>query len=231
VPANHVGGLVPASLPGISSEDGHTRRPVTPQVGWEYGSGVRAEVYFSVDVEADGPIPGPYSMLSIGVAVAGSWDPTAGPFAPAKPDAETFYRELRPISDDFVPEALAVSGLDRDRLAQEGADPVAAMHDLTSWVTARSGEARPVVVAYPAVYDWLFLYWYLVRFTGHCVFGHSGCLDMKTMYATKAGVPLGKAHKRAMPRQLLSTRRHTHHALDDAIEQADLFVNLMSWRS
>jgi hypothetical protein len=30
---------------------------------------MRPDVYFSVDVEADGPIPGPYSMLSVGVAV------------------------------------------------------------------------------------------------------------------------------------------------------------------
>jgi hypothetical protein len=85
------------------------------------------------------------------------------------------------------------------------------------------------VVAYPAVFDRLFLYWYLIRFTGHSVFGHSGCLDLKTMYATKAGVPVGRAVKRHMPAQLLSKRRHTHHTLDDALEQAELFVNLMPW--
>src|SRR6266508_1156457 len=64
------------------------------------------ELYVAVDVEADGPIPGPYSMISLGMAVAG------------RPDL-TFYTELRPISDDFVPQALAVSGLDRDRLLRE----------------------------------------------------------------------------------------------------------------
>jgi hypothetical protein len=185
-----------------------------------------AEMYFSVDVEADGPIPGPYSMISVGVAVAGTRDPA---FSPAKPDALTFYRELRPISDAFVPEALAVSGLDRERLVREGTDPATAMHELSDWVDQCRGEARPVAVAYPAVFDWLFLYWYLVRFTGGSVFGHSGCLDLKTMYAIKADVPLGLAHKRAMPRRLLSKRRHTHHALDDAIEQADLFTNLTMW--
>lgn len=30
----------------------------------------RKEIYISVDVEADGPIPGPYSLNSIGAAVA-----------------------------------------------------------------------------------------------------------------------------------------------------------------
>jgi hypothetical protein len=195
-----------------------------------------AETYFSVDVEADGPIPGPYSMISVGVAVAGrrgAVPPPGGParpdFAPASLGEQTFYRELRPISDDFVPEPLAVSGLDRERLVRDGADPATAMRELSAWVRECSGGARPVVVAYPAVYDWLFLYWYLVRFTGHSVFGHSGCLDLKTMYATKAGVPLGQAVKRAMPPHLHSTRRHTHHALDDALEQAELFTNLMAW--
>lgn len=32
------------------------------------------DVYFSVDVETDGPIPGPYSMLSFGLVVAGTFD-------------------------------------------------------------------------------------------------------------------------------------------------------------
>jgi hypothetical protein len=188
---------------------------------------VRGDTYFSVDIEADGPIPGPYSMISIGVAVAGHRERT---FTPADPAAATFYRELRPISDDFVPEALAVSGLDRDALVRYGADPAVAMAELTAWVREQAGGTRPVVTAYPAAYDWLFLYWYLIRFTGGSVFGHSGVLDMKTMYAVKAGVPYGLAHKRAMPRHLLADRRHTHHALDDAIEQAEMFAKLMAWQ-
>lgn len=85
------------------------------------------------------------------------------------------------------------------------------------------------MVGYPASYDWTFLYWYLIRFTGESPFGHSRCMDMKTLFATKAGVPLGSVGKHSIPRHLVSRRRHTHHALDDAIEQADLFSNLMTW--
>jgi hypothetical protein len=187
----------------------------------------RPSLYISVDIEADGPIPGPYSMLSVGASVAGRQD--ADGYTPADPEAATFYRELRPIADDFVPEALAVSGLDRDRLRIEGAEPRSAMREFTTWVRQVSDGAQPVMCGYPASYDWTFLYWYLIRFTGGSPFGHSGCLDMKTLYATKARVPLRAVAKRAMPRELLSNRRHTHHALDDAIEQAELFSNLMAW--
>jgi hypothetical protein len=189
---------------------------------------MRTDMYFSVDVEADGPIPGPYSMISFGAAVAGTRD--AEGFQAADPADQTFYRELRPISDDFVRAALAVSGLDRAALVRDGADPAIAMVEFDAWVTATAGSARPVVVAYPACYDWMFLYWYLIQFTGTSVFGHSGCLDLKTLYAVKANVPLSGAVKDRMPGHLLSTRPHTHHALDDAIEQADLCANLMTWR-
>jgi hypothetical protein len=190
---------------------------------------IRPSLYISVDIEADGPIPGPYSLLSLGAAVAGVQD--ADGFTAADPEQHTFYRELRPVSDDFVPEALAVSGLDRERLLSEGAEPAVALAEFTDWVREVSTEAgaQPVMCGYPASYDWTFLYWYLIRFTGASPFGHSGCLDMKTLYATKAGLPLRAVAKGTMPRELLSRRRHTHHALDDAVEQAELFANLMGW--
>jgi hypothetical protein len=188
---------------------------------------VKASCYVSVDIEADGPIPGPYSMLSLGAAVAGTQD--AGGFTAADPERQTFYRELRPITEEFVPQALGVSGLDRERLCRDGAEPAVALAEFTGWVREVSAGAQPVMCGYPASYDWTFLYWYLIRFTGSSPFGHSGCLDMKTLYATKAGVPLRAVAKGTMPRHLLSRRRHTHHALDDAIEQAELLANLMAW--
>ncbi|ATW52935.1 3'-5' exonuclease family protein [Streptomyces peucetius] len=191
---------------------------------------VKPSLYISVDIEADGPVPGPFSMLSFGAAVAGRQD-GAG-YEPADPEQQTFYRELRPISEEFEPEALAVSGLDRERLTAEGSEPALAMAEFGTWVEGlreAHGGAQPVMCGYPAAYDWMFLYWYQMRFTGSSPFGHSGCLDMKTLYATKARLPLRAVSKGTMPRELLSRRRHTHHALDDAIEQAELFSNLMAW--
>jgi hypothetical protein len=186
-----------------------------------------ADVYISVDVEADGPIPGPYSMLSIGMAFAGSYD--GRDFVAADPEEHTFYRELRPISDEYDAEALAVSGLDRERLRSEGADPAEAMTAADGWVrdVARR-RGRPVAVAWPLSYDWMWTYWYFMRFAGRSPFGFSSALDMKTMYARAAQVTVTKATKSQMPPSQLPARRHTHHALEDAVEQAELFQNLFA---
>ncbi|UQX03725.1 3'-5' exoribonuclease [Streptomyces sp. RerS4] len=201
-----------------------TARPARPP---RAGRPDRPSLYISVDIEADGPIPGPYSMISLGACVAGRQDGAL--YTAADPQHQTFYRELRPISERHVEAALAVSGLDRDWLLREGADPATAMAEFRSWVREVSAGAQPVMCGYPASFDWTFLYWYLIEFGDDSPFGHSGCLDMKTLYATKARVPLRAAVKGRMPRALLSSRPHTHHALDDAIEQAELLSNLMLW--
>jgi hypothetical protein len=185
------------------------------------------DVYFSVDVEADGPIPLVHSLSSLGACVAGSFG--AAEFVRADPAAATFYAELQPVSDEFDPEAAAVSGLGRAALARDGEAPSAAMTRFAAWVRETAGEGRPVFVAYPGAFDWTWVSIYLMRFASENPFGFSGVLDMKTMYATKARVRIGKASKRAMPAHLLSTRPHTHNALDDALEQADLFANLFEW--
>jgi len=185
------------------------------------------DVYVSVDVEADGPIPGRYSMLAFGFALAATFD--GATFAPLNPAKTTFYRELKPISPDFDPAALKISGLDRDSLSREGADPTAAMRDAAEWLHAHSSGARPVMVGYPAVFDWMFIHWYFVRFIGESPFGFSGALDIKTMYQQKARVTLDLAGRSDLPPKLASSQRHTHNALDDAVEQAEIFNRLFVW--
>jgi hypothetical protein len=185
------------------------------------------DVYISADVESDGPIPGPFSMLSFGLAVAARFDGTL--FEPEDPQKQTFYCELQPISSEYRPEALAVSQLDRERLKSEGELAEQAMLRATAWTESVSRGDRPVLVGFPLVFDWMFLYWYFQRFTGDSPFDFSAGLDMKTMYQQKARVPLSLAGKDDLPGELKSNRTHTHNALDDAIEQADIFVKLFEW--
>lgn len=186
------------------------------------------DVYFSADVETDGPIPGPYSMLSFALVYAGKSDGKRFE-GPGNFD-RSFYAELRPISDQFQAEALQVNKLDRDRLLREGKDPKAAMVEAGRWVRGIAGDARPVLAAYPLSFDWLWLYWYFVNFSGEkSPFKHSSCFDMKTAYAVKAGVPIARAGRTKLEGALGGRHEHSHHALDDAIKQAELFVKLFEW--
>jgi hypothetical protein len=186
------------------------------------------DVYFSADVETDGPIPGPYSMLSFALVYAGSFD--GKQFRRPKTFKENFYRELRPISKNFQPEALRVNGLDRDKLCHEGETPEEAIHEAYEWITGIARGAKPVLVAYPLSFDWAWLYWYFVQFSSKgSPFNHSLCFDMKTAYAVKASIPISEAGRSKILPQLLPDRRHTHHALDDATEQAEIFGNLFEW--
>jgi hypothetical protein len=190
------------------------------------------EAYISVDVEADGPIPGPYSLVSIGACVAAVRD-SGGAIEIVDPELHTFYRELRPVSDRWDADALAVSRLTREHLQEHGAEPSVAMTEFSSWVveTAASLRARPVFAAYPLAFDWQFVYHYLITYAGRSPFGHSAHFDMKTAYALLAGTAIRDAVKRNMPPSLLGSRRHTHNALEDAQGQADLLAGLLTWRS
>lgn len=186
------------------------------------------DLYISADVETDGPIPGPYSMLSFGLAVVGSYD--GHRFERWSPGSETFYRELRPISDRFQNEALAVNGLDRAGLVERGMPPQQAMEEAAQWVRQQAGGHKPVLVAYPVAFDWSFLYWYFERFaTGGSPFGFSSCLDIRTLYQASAGTVHAESGQSAMPASLLPSSPHTHNALDDAIEQGELFANVFEW--
>ena len=186
------------------------------------------DVYFSADVETDGPIPGPYSMLSFALVFAGSFN--GREFATPANFEMTFYRELRPISNNYQPEALRVNGLDRDRLSREGGDPVAVMTDAARWIRGIAGSGKPILVAYPLSFDWSWLYWYFTNFAmGGSPFNHSLCYDVKTAFAVKAGVPISEAGRSKLLPSLRPKSTHTHHALDDAKEQAEVFATVFRW--
>lgn len=167
-------------------------------------------------------------MLACGLCVVGRFD--GRKFTATDPEQETFYTELKPISEAFDPEALSVTGLDRDVLSRQAPSAETAMRQVADWIRAAAGPDHPVLVGFPLVYDWLFLYWYLQKFVGEdSPIAFSSGLDMKTMYQQKARVVLEEAGKDDLPSFLQSERRHTHNALEDALEQAEIFANLFAW--
>ena len=175
------------------------------------------ETYISVDIETAGPIPGEYSLLSIGACVVG--------------DVESnFYVELRPLNGNYVEEALEIAGLPLAYLWEHGTDPAVAMADFARWIEEVTPPgSRPVFVAFNATFDWMFTHTYFLRFLGRDPFDVSG-LDVKAFYMGLVGSDWGGTSKGRIAKRFLPDRPHTHHALDDAVWQAELFENLLAFQ-
>lgn len=177
------------------------------------------EIYVSTDVEADGPIPGPHSMLSFASAA----------FRADKTLLDTFAANLRTLPDaspdhDTLkwwrnhPEAYAATRIDPE-------EPAVAMKRYVAWLKGLPG--RPIFVAYPASFDFTFIYWYLIRFAGESPFSFSA-LDIKTFAMALLQTEYRKAVKANMPPEWFDPLPHTHVALDDALEQGALFCNMLA---
>jgi len=202
------------------------------------------EIYISVDIESDGPIPGDYSMVSIGAAVAGymTTDGEVVKLDGGDPQNQ-FYAEIKPISEQWIGEAFAIGlftgfkGEDleakRAYIVDHGLEPEEAMTAFSDWVAesiSRHKARCAVFAAYPLGFDWMWTYWYLVKFSKNgSPFGHSRHIDIKSLYAGKAHATVSRSTKRNIPKAFIPATKHTHMALDDAIEQGELLMNLLAW--
>ncbi len=174
--------------------------------------GKETEVYFSVDIEAAGKIPGVYSMLSIGAAVVGD-------------TSKNFYAELKPINSNYDQASLDVCGLSMETLAATGKDPEEVMYAFSKWVKETSAGAVPVFVSFGS-FDWMFTKWYLERYGYGSLFGVNG-IDIKSYAMGMLNTGWAGTTKSRLPADLMPGTKHTHNALDDAKEQAELFYNLL----
>ncbi|MDK9705205.1 MAG: 3'-5' exoribonuclease [Sulfuritalea sp.] len=176
------------------------------------------EIYVSTDVETDGPVAGKHSMLSIGSAA----------YSAEKELLTTFSANLETLPEFAAdpgtvawwatqPEAWAAC---RQNLEQ----PRSTMTRYLAWLKALPG--KPVFVAYPAAFDFSFVYWYLTQFAGENPFGYSA-IDIKIYAMAIMRKPYRACGKRSMPAEWFDPVGHTHVALDDAIEQGSLFCNML----
>ena len=176
------------------------------------------DIYVSTDVETDGPIPGQHSMLSFGSAA----------YLADKTLISTFEANL-----ELLPEATPNPGTMAWWKTQEEAwlacrenlqAPEKALRKYLGWLKNLPG--KPVFVGYPVVFDFMFVCYYLVRFTGENPFSHSA-LDIKTYAMAMMKKDYRESTKRNMPKHWFDRLPHTHKALDDAIEQGALFCNML----
>lgn len=172
------------------------------------------EIFISVDIETAGPNPSQYSLLTIGACTL-------------EERPNTFYVELKPVNQKITPEAFAVHHLDMKRLGERGQAPQEALEEFERWVKSETPpNARPVFVAFNAPFDWMFVNDYFHRFLGRNPFGHAA-LDIKAFYMGLAGVEWGETSLQMISSKYLHGRELTHHALRDALDQAEIFRKVL----
>jgi len=177
------------------------------------------EVYISTDVETDGPIPGPHSMLSL-ASVA---------FDDSGNEIGSFTMNLKTLEgatgDPDTMKWWATQEDAWEAARKDPRDPEWVMKAYVEWVKSLPG--KPVFVAYPAGFDFLFVYWYMIRFAGESPFSFSA-LDIKTFAMARLGCGYREATKRRMPKKWFKDQpKHSHVALDDARGQGMLFMNML----
>lgn len=160
--------------------------------------------YIMVDVEADGPIPGDYSMISFGAIIV---EPSL---------QRSFYGQLRPISKHWLPQALAVSGHSREETLQF-AEPQQVMQQFADWLQQEVGK-RPHFIADNNGFDWQFINWYFHHFLGHNPFGFSSS-NLGSLYKGLVG-DMFQNFKH------LRQTQHSHHPVDDARGNAEALLTM-----
>ncbi len=161
--------------------------------------------YFMIDVESDGPIPGEFSMILFGAIVV-----EAGL-------TRSFTARLRPISKNWVADALKVSGFSREE-TETFDDPQTVMRSFDNWIRKES-KGRPSFVSDNNGFDWQFINWYFWKFIGSNPFGHSS-MNLGSLYKGLVG-DCFKSFKH------LRVTKHTHDPLDDAKGNAEAMLAMI----
>jgi len=160
--------------------------------------------YMMVDIEADGPIPGDYSMIAIGAVVV---EPSL---------SKKFYAQLRPISNNCISQALEVSGFTREQtLSFTPAQEV--MEKFEIWILENSS-GRPMFISDNNGFDWMFVCWYFHHFLQRNPFGFSST-NLGSLYKGLIKDTFKNFKK-------LRKTQHTHNALDDAMGNAEALLQI-----
>jgi ribonuclease T len=182
-------------------------------------------VYFCVDLEASGPVPGIYNMVSIGAVVV-RFD------GERYARGESWYQEVVPDFDGFDAGAMKIHGLTVEHLREHGRPGKQTMADLTAWVKGqlRKGE-KPLFVGHNAPFDWMFVAWYFAWAELDNVFGYNA-LDTKALMMGRHQLPWRKCNKSKLlelyPDLVEPAPELVHNAVADAEFQADILAALLN---
>ncbi len=161
--------------------------------------------YIVVDVESDGEIPHKYSMVCFGAVIV---EPTL---------SQTFYGDTKPISDNWNPEALAISGFSREEHLRFG-DPKMVMDSFAKWIAVHS-KGKPTFISDNPAFDWQWINYYFHIFYGSNPFGFSARRIGDLYCGMKMDASLNSEWKRA-----LRKTKHTHNPVEDCLGNAEALL-------
>ncbi len=164
--------------------------------------------YIVVDVESDGGLLGVNSMVCFGAVLIDKEGKLH----------KTFYGKLQPISNDYNPEALAISGFTRKE-HETFEDPIKVMHRFAKWIEENS-VGKPTLLSDNNGYDASWMNYYFLRFVGNNPFGWTSRRigDMFCGFFND-GKYQWKKHRKT---------KHTHNPVDDAKGNAEALLYLIS---
>lgn len=162
--------------------------------------------YIVVDVESDGEYPMGYSMVCFGAVVV---EPSL---------SKTFYGKVKPISDNYNPDALVISGFSRDEHLKFD-DPKQVMLEFTQWLKENSN-GRPIFISDNLAFDWQWINTYFHHFTGSNPFGHSGRRIGDLYCGMKKDCGLNSEWKKLYRKTV-----HDHHPINDAKGNAEALLS------
>lgn len=159
---------------------------------------------YIVDIEADGPIPGPYSMIEIG-AVRLTEDLE-----------DTFFAQIRPISKKYMPEKLAITGHTRKDTLDFKFTASQVMSLFNDWIKESNKKgSRPMFFSDNNGFDYMFTHWYFMKFLEHDPFGWSSNNLQNIFKGMK------KDFRNRQFKKLRKTK-HDHNPVNDAIGNAEV---------
>jgi hypothetical protein len=181
------------------------------------------ELYVSLDIEADGPCPGLHSMISFGMAAFTLDKELVGTFSRNLKLLDGASADERTMAWWHTPDNVAAYGKAREDLV----DPRSAMTACRAWLEEMRRFGRPVICGAPSGFDFTFLYYYFQRELGESPVGFAS-LDLRSYAAAVLKRQYRQVGKNSFPPEWIDDGLpHTHVALDDAIEQGCILINML----
>jgi DNA polymerase III epsilon subunit-like protein len=181
-------------------------------------------VYFCIDIEASGPVPSLFNMISIGCTVV-KWNPATQKHVLG----DEFYYEIKPDFPGFEKETIDIHHLTPEHLNENGLSSTFVLAEIEKFVKAQTPiHQKALFVGHNAPFDWMFVAFYFAWAGMKNPFGYNA-LDTKALAMGRLEIPWRYSNKEVLYERFpkLKPTNQPHHALEDARYQAQILVALL----